>query len=228
MDIKSIIDKQCDNKYDIIAKHIENGVIIKDILSTYIEKEVVIGEGTVIYPNVSIRGNSAIGANCVIDSNSIIEDTVLGCNVSVLASVLKQVTINGYTTVGPYAYLRDNAVIGEKCRVGDFVEIKKSRLGNETKVAHLAYIGDAIIGDECNVGCGTIFANYDGKNKHKTVVGNRVFIGSNTNIIAPRTIGSDVFIAAGTTITHDLPDGAMCIGRAKDEIKEGRAYKYKK
>ena len=216
------------NDKQVLKKFISAGVTFIDEDTAYVEEEVVIGEGTVIYPNVSLRGKTVIGKNCKIDSNSIIENTTIGDGVSVTASVLRGVTVKDEATVGPFAFLRDNAVVGKKCRVGDYVELKNATLGDGTKVAHLTYIGDAVLGKDCNVGCGTVFANYDGKNKSFTTVGDRVFIGSNTNIVAPRTIGNDVFLAAGGTITQDIPDGAMVIARARETIKEGRAIVYKK
>ena len=128
--------------------------------------------------------------------------------------------------IGPYAHLRANSVVEENVRIGNFVEIKNSQIGKNTKIAHLAYIGDAEVGEDVNVGCGVIFANYDGKNKHKTIVGNRVFIGSNSNLIAPLFIEDDVFIAAGTTVTSNLSCGDFCIGRVKNEIKKSAENLY--
>ena len=166
-----------------------------------------------------IIGKTQIGKNCKI-INSVLENAVLGDNVEVINSTITNSNIENNVKIGPYAHLRANSVVEENVRIGNFVEIKNSQIGKNTKIAHLAYIGDAEVGEDVNVGCGVIFANYDGKNKHKTIVGNRVFIGSNSNLIAPLFIEDDVFIAAGTTVTSNLSCGDFCIGRVKNEIKK--------
>lgn len=172
-----------------------------------------------------IIGKTQIGKNCKI-INSVLENAVLGDNVEVINSTITNSNIENNVKIGPYAHLRANSVIEENVRIGNFVEIKNSQIGKNTKIAHLAYIGDAEVGEDVNVGCGVIFANYDGKNKHKTIVGNRVFIGSNSNLIAPLFIEDDVFIAAGTTVTSNLSCGDFCIGRVKNEIKKGAENLY--
>lgn len=212
----------------IVFRHMSNGVFFIDINTVYIDNGVKIGKNTTVYPNNHLRGNTVIGEDCTIDINCIIENSIIGNKVSILSSVLNDVQVNSFTTVGPFAYLRNKAVVGEHCRVGDYVEIKDSKLGNGTKVAHLTYIGDATVGEGCNVGCGVVFANYDGTNKFKTVIGNHVFIGSNCNIIAPRIINDGVYIAAGTTISTDLPADSFVIGRAREVIKENRPNKFNK
>lgn len=179
-----------------------------------------IHKSTSIDDKTIILGNTIIGKNCKI-INSVLDNVILGDNVEIINSTITNSQIASSTTVGPYAHLRSNCVIDENVRVGNFVEIKNSHIGKRTKIAHLAYIGDADIGEDVNIGCGVIFANYDGENKHKTVVGNRVFVGSNCNLIAPLFIEDDVFIAAGTTVTNNLSCGDFCIGRVQNQIKKG-------
>lgn len=167
-----------------------------------------IGENTIIYPNTTII-NSNIGDNCVITSSHI-ENSVIKNNV----------------TIGPFAHLRPNCVIENNCKIGNFVEIKNSVLHEGTKASHLAYIGDAEIGKNCNIGCGVIFANYNGKTKNKTVVGDNCFIGSNSNLIAPLKIASNTYICAGTTQTINTEEFDFVIGRSRETIKKGLAKKY--
>jgi bifunctional UDP-N-acetylglucosamine pyrophosphorylase/glucosamine-1-phosphate N-acetyltransferase len=210
----------------IIEKHIENGVLIISPESCYIDFDVIIDSGATIYPNNLITGKTVIEKGCVIMPNNCINDSVLRENVVSYSSTYNGAEVGKNTTVGPNAYLRPNAKVGENCKIGDFVEIKNAVIGNNTKVSHLAYVGDAQVGENCNIGCGVIFANYDGKNKHKTYVGDNCFIGSNCNLIAPVKISDNVFVAAGTTVTTDIPQEAFCIGRVKAEIKENKAFKY--
>ena len=211
----------------IIRKHIQNGVIFKDFEDVYIDKDVIIGKGTKIYANNHLRGNTQIGKDCTLEANNIIENAIIGDNVSITASNLSDCEIGSKTTVGPNAHVHTHAVIGSCCRIGNYVEIKNSTLGMGTKAAHLAYIGDVDIGSNCNIGCGSIFINYDGKNKHRSIIGNSVFIGSNSNVVAPVTIEDNAYIAAGTTVTVDLPKNCMCIGRSRETVKENRS-KYNK
>lgn len=188
----------------INRKHMLAGVQIINSDTTFIGPNVEIGEGTVIYPGNVILGNSKIGNNVTLKPNNTIEDSMVGNN----------------TAVGPMAYLRNEAQIGENCRVGNFVEFKNTKFGNGSKCAHLTYLGDAEIGTGVNVGCGTITANYDGETKAKTVIGDNVFVGSNVNLVAPIKIGDDVFIAAGTTVTSDVDDNKFVIDRVSMRIKE--------
>lgn len=172
-----------------------------------------------------IIGKTQIGKNCKI-INCVLENVIVGDNVTITNSTITNSNIKNNVTIGPYAHLRANTIVADNVRIGNFVEIKNSQIGKNTKIAHLAYIGDAEVGEDVNVGCGVIFANYDGKNKHKTIVGNRVFIGSNSNLIAPLFIEDDVFIAAGTTVTNNLSCGDFCIGRVRNEIKKGAENLY--
>ena len=215
-------------KLRINREHMQSGVFITDIASVYIDDTVEIGSGTVIKPNNTLKGETVVGENVVFEPNNNIQDTVVGNDVKLTAVVSQSAEIGDLTTVGPYVYLRPGAKIGKGCKVGDFVEIKNSVISDGAKVPHLAYVGDADVGSRVNVGCGVIFANYDGKHKHRTKVGDNVFIGSNTTLIAPIEVGDGAFIAAGATIAHSVPGGAFVIARANETVKEGRAEKYLK
>lgn len=189
-------------------KHMLNGVTIVDKDNTYIGPDVCIGEGTVIYPNSVLEGTTVIGDGCTIKS-SYISDSIVGDN----------------STVGPYAHLRAGAIIGQNNRIGNFVEVKKSILGDGVKSAHLTYIGDSEVGDKVNFGCGVVTVNYDGKNKFKTVIDSDAFIGSNVNLIAPIHVGARSKIAAGSTISEDVPADSLSIAR---EYQTNKVDYYKK
>lgn len=205
----------------INKKHMDNGVTIIDPCSTYIGTDVKIGEDTIIYPNNVIEGNTIIENDCIIYPNSRICDSIIKAGVTVQSSVILESIIGEETTVGPFAYLRPETVVGKKARIGDFVEIKKSTIGDGTKVSHLTYIGDAEVGAHCNFGCGTVVVNYDGSKKYKTVIGNNVFIGCNTNLVAPVEVKDYGYTAAGSTITKEVPAGSLAIARAKQVNLEG-------
>ncbi len=203
------------------------GITLIDPESTYIEPGVQIGADTVIYAGNVITGNTVIGSNCTILPNNQINDTEIGDGCTINNSVISCAKIGNETSVGPFAYIRPDTVVGNKARIGDFVEIKKSVIGDGTKVSHLTYVGDAEVGKNCNMGCGTVFVNYDGKNKSKTVVGDHVFIGCNANLIAPLNIGDNALIAAGTTVTEDVGDNDLCIARSRQTNKKGWVLNYK-
>ena len=169
----------------INAKHMDNGVTLIDPNNTYIGADVVIGKDTIIYPGNVLEGTTVIGERCTLYPNSRISNTIIKNDVDIQSSVILDSNIGENTTVGPFAYIRPDSVIGSHVRIGDFVEIKKSVIGNNTKVSHLTYVGDAEVGENCNFGCGTVTVNYDGKNKNKTIIGNNSFIGCNTNLISP-------------------------------------------
>lgn len=211
----------------ILRYHSQNGVIISDFSNTFIDCDVVIERGTVIEPYNFIKGKTIIKAGAHLLPGSYIENCVIGENVKIDSSRLFNSSIGANTTVGPYAYVRPDNVIGANCRIGDFVELKSSIIGDGCKVSHLTYIGDAELGAECNVGCGVVFANYDGKEKYRSVVGKRVFIGSNANIVAPVNIADRAFIASGSTITKNVDAQALAIARARQtQIQnwQGNAY----
>ncbi|MFD3155533.1 bifunctional UDP-N-acetylglucosamine diphosphorylase/glucosamine-1-phosphate N-acetyltransferase GlmU [Haloimpatiens sp. FM7330] len=201
--------------------HMENGVTIIDPNNTYIGPDVEIGNDTIIYPGNVLEGNTNIGKSCMIYPNSRINDSIIENNVTIQNSVILESKIGESTTVGPFAYIRPQSNIGKSTRIGDFVEIKKSSIGDGTKVSHLTYIGDAEVGSGCNFGCGTVVVNYDGKNKYKTVIGNNAFIGCNTNLVSPVVVNDNSYIAAGSTITDEVPEKALAIARAKQVNKEG-------
>jgi bifunctional UDP-N-acetylglucosamine pyrophosphorylase/glucosamine-1-phosphate N-acetyltransferase len=205
----------------INKKHLDNGVTIIDPSNTYIGVDVVIGQDTIIYPGNVLEGKSEIGTDCILYPNSRIDSSVIGNEVEIQSSVILQSKIGDNTTVGPFAYVRPESNIGDKVRIGDFVEIKKSTIGNNTKVSHLTYIGDAEVGENCNFGCGTVVVNYDGKNKNKTIIGDNSFIGCNTNLVSPVEVKDNAYIAAGSTITKEVPEGSLAIARAKQVNIEG-------
>ncbi|MCH5351757.1 MAG: hypothetical protein J1F39_07310 [Clostridiales bacterium] len=199
----------------IIRYHSSGGVIFTDVKNTYVDCDVIIESKTVIEPYNFIKGKTIIKAGAHIMPGNYIEDCIIGRNAVVDSSRLYGSSIGAESHVGPFSYIRPNSVVGSRCRIGDFVELKNCVIGDGTKVCHLSYIGDAELGRDCNVGCGVIFANYDGKNKYKSLVGNRVFIGSNSNIVAPVTIEDRAFIAAGSTITKSVPSQALAVARAR-------------
>lgn len=210
------------NKKCIIDKHVANGVIFKDIDGLVIEDSVIIDSGAVIEGDNRILGRTHIGEKVIIKSGNVIENSEIGALCIIEKSMVKDSLIGKNTTV-TMAHVHSGSKIGRDCRIGNFVEVKNSHIGNANKIAHLAYVGDVDMGDYCNVGCGAIFVNYDGKNKHRSIVGNSVFIGSNCNVIAPVKLEDKAYIAAATTVTKDLPSGCMCIGRGREMIKENRS-----
>ena len=201
--------------------YLEAGVRFIDIRTAYIDEGVTIGAGTVIYPYVVIEGDVTIGENCTIGQNSRIKDSVIGDDTSIQSSVILESKVGSGTSVGPFAYLRPNSEVGDGCKVGDFVEIKNSKLGDGAKAEHLTYVGDSDVGERVNLGCGVVFVNYDGSRKYRSVVEDGAFIGCNVNLVSPVHVGKDAYIAAGSTITEDVPDGALYVARAKGRTLEG-------
>ena len=201
--------------------HMVNGVTIIDINSTYIEADVQIGNDTIVYPGTMLRGNTIIGSNCVVGINSSITNSKIGDYTEVENSTIVDSTVGENTNIGPYAYLRPNSNIGNNVKIGDFVEVKNATIEDNSKASHLSYIGDAHVGKDVNIGCGVVFVNYDGKNKYKSVVKDGAFIGSNSNLVAPVTVEEKGFIATGSTITDDVPHGALAIARERQVVKEG-------
>ena len=205
--------------------HMVNGVSFVDPATTYIDAGVEIGSDTVIEAGVQLQGKTVIGSDCVIGAHSRIVDSVIEDHVVVEHSVIEKSLLKSHADVGPFAHLRPKAEIGEGVHIGNFVEVKNAEIGKNTKVGHLTYVGDATLGEEINVGCGVVFVNYDGKNKHRTTIGDHSFIGSNANIIAPVEIAKNTSVAAGSTITEDIPEYAMAIARARQVNKEEYAKK---
>lgn len=208
-------------RIDVNKMHMANGVTLIDTNSTYIDKNVKIGRDTIIYPNCHIKGNSVIGEDCIIRENTTIEDSHIEDHVTIKSSTILSSKVGARTTIGPYAYLRPKSVLGEDVKIGDFVEVKNAEIGNGSKASHLSYIGDAVVGKNVNIGCGVVFVNYDGKNKFKSIVEDNAFIGSNSNLVAPVTVKEGGYIATGSTVTVDVPEGALCVARAREVIKEG-------
>jgi len=199
-----------------------SGVTLLDPQTTYIEKMVEIGKDTVLYPNCIIQGKTKIGERCLIESNVKIVDSTIGSDVTIRSSsVITESRIEDGVSIGPFAHLRPQTEIKSRAKIGNFVEVKKSVIGKGSKANHLTYIGDSIIGEEVNVGAGTITCNYDGFEKHQTIIGDRVFVGSNVELIAPVKVGSNALIGAGTTVTRDVPEGALAISRVKQKNIKG-------
>ncbi|MBR8659884.1 bifunctional UDP-N-acetylglucosamine diphosphorylase/glucosamine-1-phosphate N-acetyltransferase GlmU [Brevibacillus sp. NL20B1] len=209
----------------IAVRHMKNGVTIVDPASTYIEADVVIGADTVIQPGTYLRAGTTIGADCVIGPQADLSNVQVADRVTISYSVMVDARVEADSTVGPFAYVRPGTEIGPSVKIGDFVELKNAKIGKGTKVPHLSYVGDAEIGEGVNIGCGTITVNYDGAVKHKTVVMDGSFIGCNTNLVAPVTVGQQAYVAAGSTITQDVPDEALAIARERQINKPGYANK---
>jgi bifunctional UDP-N-acetylglucosamine pyrophosphorylase / glucosamine-1-phosphate N-acetyltransferase len=209
----------------INRRHMLNGVTIIDSANTYIEADVQIGADTVLLPGTVLKGATVIGEDCVIGPQADIQDTRIGNGVEVKHSVMVEAVVGDGTTVGPYAYLRPGADLGQNVKIGDFVEIKNAKLADDVKVSHLSYIGDAVVGKNVNFGCGAITVNYDGSNKQLTQVEDDAFIGSNVNLIAPVTIGKGAYVVAGSTITHNVEENDLAIARERQVNKAGYAEK---
>ena len=205
----------------------DSGVTVMDPASTFVDASVSVGEDTVLYPFTWLEGETTIGRDCRIGPNSRISDSQLGDAVTLHFSYAHECKIAGGVSVGPYVHLRPDTELSAGVKVGNFVEIKNSRVGVGSKLPHLSYIGDADIGSGVNIGCGTITVNYDGKKKHRTVVGDTAFVGCNSNLVAPVSVGSGAYIAAGSTITKDVPDGALGVGRARQSNIAGWVEKKK-
>lgn len=205
------------------------GVTLLDPESVFIGAEVRLGRDTLVEPQVLLQGRTVVGEGCRIGTGSFIEDSVIGDRVLIRPHcVITQSCICAGAVVGPFSHLRPGAELGPEARVGNFVEIKNSKLGRRSKASHLSYLGDAEIGDEVNIGAGTITCNYDGKAKHKTIIGNRVFVGSDTQLVAPVSVGDGAVLGAGSTITEDVPPGALALARARQVNLPGRAQGKKK
>jgi bifunctional UDP-N-acetylglucosamine pyrophosphorylase/glucosamine-1-phosphate N-acetyltransferase len=203
--------------------HQRAGVTIVDPASTLIDATVAIGEDTIVEPSTFLRGRTRIGARCTVGPLSTLIDSVLADGVAVRHSYLDGATAADGVTIGPFAYLRPNAVLHENAKAGTFVEIKNSSVGPGSKVPHLSYVGDADIGEGTNLGAGTITANYDGRRKHRTTIGDRVKISVDTSLVAPVSVGDDAYTAAGSVITEDVPPGALGIARQRQTNIEGYA-----
>ncbi|VBB06556.1 nucleotidyl transferase [Lucifera butyrica] len=206
----------------------DSGVTIMDPDSTFVDEQVIIAPDTVIYPFTWLEGATKIGSGCTIGPNSRLQDTLVGNNVTLHFSYTHQCSIEDNVTVGPYVHLRPDTVLSRGVKVGNFVEIKNSHVGAGSKVPHLSYIGDTDMGAGVNIGSGTITVNYDGKHKHRTTIEDHSFIGCNTNLVAPVTVGCGAYVAAGSTITKDVPPDALGVARARQANIEGWVGKHRK
>ncbi len=222
-EINGINDRlQLATAYNILQTRIKEhwmraGVMMLSPDTITIDETVELKPDVILEPQTHLRGNTKIGAGSRIGPGSLIEDSIIGENVSILYSVVKDSTIDNNSTVGPYAHLRGHAEIATSCRIGNFVEIKKSVIGSNTNVAHLSYLGDATLGDRVNVGAGTITANYDGVQKHPTNIGNNSKTGANSVLVAPVNLGNNVTVAAGSVVTKNVPDGCLVIARSRQK-----------
>lgn len=205
---------------DICFQHIENGVTIWNADDTFIEDTVQIAPGAVILPGCILTGDTVIEKDCIIGPRTTMGDCVVREGAHVQETVAEKSEIGINAKVGPFAYIRPGSKVGKGCKVGDFVELKNATLGDGTKASHLTYIGDATVGQNVNFGCGTVTVNYDGAQKHRTEIGNGAFIGCNTNLVAPVSVGDGAYIAAGSTITDAVPCDTLAIARARQVIKE--------
>ncbi|MBP3585775.1 MAG: bifunctional UDP-N-acetylglucosamine diphosphorylase/glucosamine-1-phosphate N-acetyltransferase GlmU [Peptococcaceae bacterium] len=195
------------------------GVTLIDPASTYIGADVVIGNDTIIYPNVVLEGATVIGSDNVIGMNCRFVDSIIGDNNDIQSTTIVESTVGNGCKIGPMAYLRPGTVLADQVKIGDFVEVKKSKIGTGTKIPHLSYVGDAVVGSSVNIGCGTITCNYDGVNKYQTTIKDNAFIGSNTNLVAPVVVEEKAFIGAGSTITKDVPADTLAVVRGELRLK---------
>ena len=210
----------------INEKLMKEGVTMVDPDTTYIDQGVSIGADTIVYPQTIIEGESTVGKNCVLGPSTHLKDAALADGVTCRASVMLESSAGEGALIGPYSYLRPGTKIGPGVKIGDFVEIKNSSIGEKAKIPHLSYVGDASVEAEVNLGAGTIVVNFDGKAKHKTVIEEGAFVGCNSNLIAPLKIGKKAFIAAGSTVTRDVPSKALFLARPPETIKEGMAIRF--
>ena len=205
----------------INQNYMENGVTIINPENTYIELGANIGKDSIIYPGTIITKGTIIGEDCIIGENCRIEDSKIGNKVKIYSSTISESTIEDGCTIGPYAHLRPNSHLGKNIKIGNFVEVKNSTIGDNSKAGHLAYIGDADVGKNVNVGCGVVFVNYDGQSKFRSVVKDNAFLGSNSNLVAPVVVREWGYIAAGSTITEEVGEGDLSIARARQINKDG-------
>ncbi|MBE3588447.1 MAG: bifunctional UDP-N-acetylglucosamine diphosphorylase/glucosamine-1-phosphate N-acetyltransferase GlmU [Thermoanaerobacteraceae bacterium] len=201
----------------VVEELMLSGVTVMDPSSTFIDRGVRIGRDTVVYPFTIIEGSTVIGTNCIIGPGSRLVDATVGDGVVIEQSVVRESKIGDNCSIGPYAYIRPGCVLEGEVKVGDFVELKKTTVGRGSKVPHLSYVGDATVGSGVNVGAGTITCNYDGEKKWPTIIGDGAFIGSNANLVAPVTVGEKAYIGAGSTITKDVPPGALGVARGRQK-----------
>jgi len=211
----------------ILDSLLERGVIIPDPERVVVDPAAEVAPGAVLLPGTYLQGACTVGEGCRIGPDCWIEDSTIERGSVVRYSVLESARVREETTIGPYAHLRSGADVGPEARVGNFVEVKAARLGRGAKAGHLAYIGDADVGEDVNIGAGAVTCNFDGVTKHRTVIENGAFVGTNASLIAPVRIGENAIVGAGSTITDDVPAGSLAFGRARQVVKERRAKRRK-
>ena len=199
---------------------LEAGVEMLDPAAVYVEESVTVGEGTLLLPGTILRGNTVVGKNCRLGPNVMLTDCTVGDEVTINASQCEESTIEAGSQIGPYTHIRPHCVVGKGSKIGAFVQLKNCNLGEGTKMAHLTYVGDSDVGPGCNFGCGSVTCNYDGKVKARTTIGANVFIGCHTRFIPPVSVGDGAYIAAGTTLTEDVPEHSFVIGRSRQIVKQ--------
>ncbi|MFH0348743.1 bifunctional UDP-N-acetylglucosamine diphosphorylase/glucosamine-1-phosphate N-acetyltransferase GlmU [Bacillus vallismortis] len=207
-------------KERINKRHMQNGVTLIDPMNTYISPDAVIGSDTVIYPGTVIKGEVQIGEDTIIGPHTEIMNSSIGSRTVIKQSVVNHSQVGNDVNIGPFAHIRPDSVIGNEVKIGNFVEIKKTQFGDRSKASHLSYVGDAEVGTDVNLGCGSITVNYDGKNKYLTKIEDGAFIGCNSNLVAPVTVGEGAYVAAGSTVTEDVPGKALAIARARQVNKD--------
>ncbi|MDF4200582.1 bifunctional UDP-N-acetylglucosamine diphosphorylase/glucosamine-1-phosphate N-acetyltransferase GlmU [Bacillus subtilis] len=207
-------------KERINKRHMQNGVTLIDPMNTYISPDAVIGSDTVIYPGTVIKGEVQIGEDTIIGPHTEIMNSAIGSRTVIKQSVVNHSKVGNDVNIGPFAHIRPDSVIGNEVKIGNFVEIKKAQFGDRSKASHLSYVGDAEVGTDVNLGCGSITVNYDGKNKYLTKIEDGAFIGCNSNLVAPVTVGEGAYVAAGSTVTEDVPGKALAIARARQVNKD--------
>lgn len=210
----------------IVRRMVRQGVTVMDMANTYVDPRCTVAPEAVLLPGTILRGCTTIGKGCEIGPNAMIRDCTVGEYTTVNASQVNESAIGSHATVGPFAYVRPGCTVGDGCRIGDFVELKNSHLDEGTKVSHLTYVGDSDVGKRVNFGCGTVTTNYNGLHKYRCTVGDDVFLGCNTNLIAPVTVGDGAYTAAGSTVDKDVPAGALAIARVRQENKIGWAARF--
>ncbi|MDR4432866.1 bifunctional UDP-N-acetylglucosamine diphosphorylase/glucosamine-1-phosphate N-acetyltransferase GlmU [Bacillus tequilensis] len=207
-------------KERINKRHMQNGVTLIDPMNTYISPDAVIGSDTVIYPGTVMKGEVQIGEDTIIGPHTEIMNSSIGSRTVIKQSVVNHSKVGNDVNIGPFAHIRPDSVIGNEVKIGNFVEIKKTQFGDRSKASHLSYVGDAEVGTDVNLGCGSITVNYDGKNKYLTRIEDGAFIGCNSNLVAPVTVGEGAYVAAGSTVTEDVPGKALAIARARQVNKD--------
>jgi bifunctional UDP-N-acetylglucosamine pyrophosphorylase/glucosamine-1-phosphate N-acetyltransferase len=227
-DRKQLADAAAVQRARILDRLIESGVSVLDPATTYVEDTVGIGADTVLYPHVVIEGPSVIGGECVIGAGSHLTRSTLGDRVVLKPyCIFTDSVVEDDAILGPFCHLRPQVHVGAGAHIGNFVELKKTRMGKGSKANHLAYLGDATVGEGVNVGAGAITCNYDGFNKHETTIGDGAFIGTNSSLVAPLTIGEGAYIGAGSTITKDVPPDALAVERSQQVAKDGWAARWR-